>query len=303
MRKVIPVVVIVTVLFAGIYAAKRAQIVSGRHASHQSALVSRVVSLAPSITETIFALGAQAKLVGVTRYCVFPPEATKIAQVGGYLDPSFEAIVRLKPDIVIVTAGNNETRQKLEELGLRVLTVDHNTISGIIDSISRIGQSVGAGKEAERIGADIRRRINAVKSRTIGLKRPTVMISIGRSMGGGIGEIYIAGKDNFYDEIIELAGGTNAYDSRISKTPSVSGEGVTRLNPDIIIELAPDKHKDEAEKSLSQWNRLSQVTAVKNKRVQALTGDYVVIPGPRFVTILEDAARIIHPEVDWSIKQ
>jgi iron complex transport system substrate-binding protein len=93
MRKLLPVVVIGTVLCAGIYIAQRARFVLGDHASRRSAAVSRVVSLAPSVTETMFALGAQAKLVGVTRYCRYPPEAAEIARVGGYIDPSFEAIV------------------------------------------------------------------------------------------------------------------------------------------------------------------------------------------------------------------
>lgn len=300
MRKLIPIILVVILVCAGIYAARQAQTYFGNHPVQQSAGVKRIVSLAPSVTETVFALGAGDRLVGVTRYCDYPPEAKKIAKVGGYIDPSFEAIARLKPDIVIVTTGNNDNAKKLGELGIRVLEVDHNTIEGIIDSIDETGHAVGADKKADEMVSDIRGRIDEVKRRTNGLKRPSVMISIGRSMGGGVGEIYAAGKDNFYDEIIGIAGGRNAYDSKIAKTPSLSGEGVTRLNPDIIIDLAPDKDSKEAEKSINEWNTLPHVSAVKNKRVYALTGDYVVVPGPRFIDILEDAAKVIHPEVDWN---
>ena len=302
MRRYLPVVIVAALVFGGIYAARLAQTAFGNCALHQSASVNRIVSLAPSVTETVFALGACDKLVGVTRYCDYPLAAKKIAKIGGYIDPSFEAIVRLKPDIVIITTGNSHTAKKLGELGLNVLMVDHNTVSGIIDSITRIGHTVGAETKADEIISDIRKRIEDVKQRTGGLKRPSVIISIGRSMGSGIGEIYVAGKDNIYDEIIGIIGGRNAYDSEIFKTPSLSGEGITRLNPDVIIDLAPDKQKKDVEKSISEWNMLSNVSAVKNKSVYALAGDYVVIPGPRFINTLEDAAKVVHPEADWSYK-
>lgn len=302
MRKIVPVALIIALILGGIYTARRAQTAFGSRASHKSVIVCRVVSLAPSITETVFALGKGNKLVGVTRYCDYPSAAKKIAKIGGYIDPSFEAIVRLKPDLVIVTIENKETVKKLRELGLQVLVVDQNTISGIIGSIKKIGHAVDADGRAGEIVSDITRRIDDVKKHTKGLNRPSVMISIGRSMGGGVDEIYVAGKDNFYDEIICIAGGRNAYDSRIAKTPALSGEGITRLNPDVIIDLEPGRQKKEADKSISEWSILPHVSAVKSKRVYVLTGRYVVVPGPRFINPLEDAAKIIHPEVDWSSK-
>ncbi|MEN6355542.1 MAG: cobalamin-binding protein [Armatimonadota bacterium] len=302
MRKLLPILLVIVLVCVGMYAARQAQVDFGHHLTRQAAAVNRIVSLAPSITETVFALGAGDRLVGVTRYCCYPPEAKKIAKIGGYIDPNFEAIVRLKPDLVIVTVENKESAKKLTDLGLRVLTVNQNTIPGIIASITKIGHTIGADDRANKLVSGIQGRIDEVKRRTKGLNRPSVLISIGRSMGGGVSEIYVAGKNNFYDEIIGIAGGRNAYDSNIAKTPALSGEGITRLNPDIIIDLAPGKGKNRIEKSVGEWNTLSHVSAVKNNRVYTLTSDYVVVPGPRFIETLEDIARAIHPEIEWSRK-
>jgi iron complex transport system substrate-binding protein len=294
----------VLVVFLGVAATRLAQNgvrPEGRHGRTGPATSARIVSLAPSVTEIVFALQSERKLVGVTRYCEYPPEAKLIAQVGGYLDPSFEAIVRLKPDLVIITSGNNDHAKRLGDLGIEVLTVDHNTIAGIVGSVGVIGSRLGAGSRAKEVTDDIGRRIEAVRARTRGLERPKVLLCVGRSIGSGSGEIYVAGRRNFYDEMIEIAGGVNAFDSMTPATPSLSEEGVARLGPDVILDLAPKKDSTEAEAAVRAWDSMRQVAAVRNKRVYALTGDYVVSPGPRFIITLEDAARAIHPELDWSV--
>ncbi len=296
MKKYLPIALIVVSACPGMYIARRAQLRFDNRLPRETASVRRIVSLAPSVTQTLFALGAGDKLVGVTRYCTCPPSA-RIARIGGFLDPNFEAIVRLKPDIVILTVGNQDTARKLNELGLRVLPVNQDTVSEIIDSVIEIGHAVGAEKSAERLVRDIRARIDKVKRRTRGLNRPSVLISIGRSLGGGAGEIYVEGRGNFYDEIISIAGGRNAYQGKIINIPCLSLEGIARLNPDIIIDLAPNNEAEDAGRRLDEWSAMSQVPAVKNRRVYTLSGDYVLVPGPRFVETLEDAARVIHPPV------
>jgi iron complex transport system substrate-binding protein len=119
---------------------------------------------------------------------------------------------------------------------------------------------------------------------------------------GGIKEVYVAGRDGFYDRIIELAGGTNAYAREVPRYPQVSVEGLLGLAPDVIVDLVPDM----AEKNLTrrqvraEWEVLTELEAVRNRRVHILTGDYVEVPGPRFVKLLEDVARVVHPEAGWS---
>jgi len=265
----------------------------------------RIVSLAPSITESIFALGRGDRLVGVTRYCDYPAEAGKLPKVGGYLDPNYEAIIDCRPDLVI-TLGASEhgkVRRALAEMGVELMTLEHSTVDGILKSLPLLGRACGAPREAKRMVADFRARMKVIREKTSRRPRRKVLISFGRTMGsGGIKEVYVAGKDGFYDRIIELAGGTNAYARDVPRYPKVSVEGLLGLAPDVIIDLVPDM----AEKNLTrrqvmaEWNVLTELEAVKNKRVHILTGDYVEVPGPRFVKLLEDVAQVVHPEVDWS---
>lgn len=298
MNKYIYVLLVAVIVSAGIYAVKHAQNTVGDSKVTNTHKINRIVSLAPSVTETIFALGGDDKLVGVTRYCDYPPAAKGKSSIGGYIDPDFEAIFRLRPDLVIVTIENRDTIAKLKSFGLKTLVVDQNNIAGILSSITLIGDAISKQQRASEIVSGINSRIVTIKLKVKGLARPSVLLSMGRAMGGDITEVYAAGKGNLYDEIIGIAGGINAFDSKVAMTPALSGEGITRLNPDIIIDLAPDKQPSDAAKIASDWNRLTHASAVANKRVHALTGDYTVVPGPRFINTLEDVAKIIHPEVN-----
>ena len=134
------------------------------------------------------------------------------------------------------------------------------------------------------------------------LPAPRVMVSVGRNMGSGtIKEVYICGQDTLYGELVDLAGGKNVSFGLEVKFPVVSGEGILRLNPEVILEVIPDLEESgwREEDVLSQWNLLSGVDAVAHRRVFVLSHNYAVVPGPRFICILEDMARLIHPEIDW----
>jgi len=262
----------------------------------------RIVSLAPSITEILFILNLGKRTVGVTRYCNYPLEATKKIKVGGYCDPNYELIFELHPDLVILLKEHNEQKKHLMKLGLNILMVNNQTISGILNSIKTIGKICGRGQLSREIVENLQTKINRIKIKTEGLPRPRVMISIGRNMGSGpLKDVYIAGKYGFYDEMITLAGGVNVYEGRDIKFPILSGEGILLLNPEVIIDMVPDlAEKGWNEKViLKEWNSVSEVEAVKNKRVYIFGQDYVVIPGPRFILILEEMARVIHPEISW----
>jgi iron complex transport system substrate-binding protein len=262
----------------------------------------RIIALAPSITETLFALGLGDRVVGVTRYCRYPPEATTKAKVGGYSDPSYEDMVRLKPGLVVMLSEHVAAKQLLSGFGIKVLVVDNADISGIVSSIMKIGRTCGVEQNAIKIVDNIENRMDRIKRRANGLPRPRVMVSLGRGMGSGqLQDIYIAGKNTFYDDMIILAGGVNAYNGTTVTFPQISMEGIYQLNPQIIIDMVPDLDgiKISTEKILAEWNRASKVDAVRNKRVYLFEEDYSVLPGPRFILLLEKMAKVIHPEVTW----
>ncbi len=261
----------------------------------------RIISLVPSITEVLFALGLGDRVVGVTDFCDYPPQATTRTKIGGCYNPNFEAILSLRPDLVILMKDQAQAKKYLDLAGLNFLVVDHGDVSGILSSLSIVGQTCGVEGKAEEIAGDIRSRIECISNKTRGLGPSTVMVSLGLDAGSRIIEnVYIAGKGGFYDEMISMAGGVNVYDGSISY-PVLAAESILRLNPAVIIDIIPDldtKSLDE-KMTLEKWESLSGLDAVKNNRVHVFSDDYVGIPGPRFILILEHMARVIYPEARW----
>ena len=261
------------------------------------AIPGRIISTAPSITETVFVVGAGDKLVGVTRFCEYPSLARLLPKVGGLLDPSGEAIVRLEPDLVIVLEENLKFRQELSTSDYQVVAVDHKSIPGIIASIETIGKACGREKQGVRLAAGLRHRIEELEKRESFKKpSPRVIISVGRNAGSGqLGKVYIAGKDNYYEEMIRLAGGVNAYSGSI-RYPVVSIEGLLRLNPDVIIDLVPGyREKGLREESLrGEWNEMRGTKAFETGNIYIRGEDYWTLPGPRFIRIVEDMSLILN---------
>lgn len=262
----------------------------------------RIISMSPGVTETLFALGLGDNVVGITRYCTYPPEIEKISKVGGFYDPSYETIVSLKPDLVILLTSHKSIEKNLEKLGLKILTVQNNEIEDILDSITTIGNFCGTEKKAAELIKNIKKRIRIIKNITSDLSRPKVLISVDRNAGTQLfNEVYVAGKNIFYDRLITLAGGKNVCDSRNIRYPVLSGEGIIRLNPDVIIDIVPDYREKglEIKNIIAEWDSFSSIEAVKNKRVYVFDNPYTAIPGPRFILTLEALAKTLHPEVKW----
>ncbi len=290
--------------------------------------------MAPSITETLFALGLGSRVVGVTRHCHYPPEVEEIkarpsGNVGGYFDPNLEAITALQPDLVIFLEEQAKALPNFDALKLETLVVSHQTINGIIESFRQIGMRCGAGQRGRWMAEDYRRRAESIRRRAAGLARPKTLVVVERTLGRGqLADLRVVANDDYFDTILEWAGGQNACARRGIRYPVLSTEGVLTLNPDVIVDLiAPDLVRqyglkawkqahpgaqvDEIapetllrygrEKLTEDWNGLEGVEAVKRRRVFVLDQDYAFVPGPRFLRLIEELARLLHPEVDWSL--
>ncbi len=270
----------------------------------QSPEPQRVISMAPSITEVLYELGLQGKLVGATRFCNYPPEAKKIPRVGGYMDPNYEAIVMLRPDLVITIINQKEVVERLHSLGIETLLVDHDSVDGIINSITAIGHKLGAKEMANKVAGDILHRLEVVKRKTKGEPRPKVLVAVGRYLGSGmIQSVHVAGKGSYLDDIITLSGGVNAYDGpALLAYPRVSGEGLIRLDSDYIIDMAPTLESmgmTQAD-ALKEWRGIAPKKTLDEGRLRIFWQDYTVIPGPRFILMVERIARLVHPEIKWN---
>jgi len=294
-------VAFVAIVFVASFGAK-ALLTPAPRESSATGVPSRIISLAPSITEILFALGVGDRVVGVTRFCDHPPEAATRHKVGGYYDPNYEAIVALDADLVVLLPEHEQPREYLRGLGIVTLAVGNRTTKQIMDSIVTVGERCGAAARAAEIVADIRARLAKVAELTQGLERSRVLVSVGRAMGSGsLKDVYVAGEGTLYDEAITLAGGENACRGGGPLYPKLSAEGVLLLDPDVIVDLFADiktsgRTEDEVR---ADWRSIPGARAVAAGRVHVLTEMYAVRPGPRFIFLVEHLARILHPNVDW----
>ncbi|HEX7900853.1 MAG TPA: helical backbone metal receptor [Planctomycetota bacterium] len=255
-------------------------------------VAARVVSLAPSTTEVICALGLVDRLVGVCEFCEYPPEARAKPRMGGYYTPNFEVLSETRPDLVVVLPEHGPILDRLRDLRLPVLEVDHRTVAGILDSFLAVSRACGVPERGVALRAELEARLAKIKEAAKGRRRPRVLISVGRAMNEGSAlRIATCGRGGFYDELLEMVGAENAYEGRVPY-PSLSPEGVLALKPDVILEIMPDlKEKGVSEEGLlKDW---AAIPGVAGMRVKVIARDYAVIPGPRFVRLLEDLAEAV----------
>lgn len=258
----------------------------------------RIVSLAPSITEILFALGLGERVVGVTRYCDYPVEAKSLPKIGGYVDPNYEAVVALRPDLVIHLNSHQDAQTAFRKLRIPTLAIPHHGVADTHRAIAWIGAAGGARDRADALLDSLQRRTQAVQQAIADKPRPSVLISIGRDTATEyLAGIHVAGRDGFYAEILALAGGVNAYRAKNIAYPQVTAEGVLRMNPEVIVDLiSPVRSKTKTVARIQrQWERLHTLAAVRANRIHIIVGDHALRPGPRYIVFLEELARLLHP--------
>ena len=243
----------------------------------------RVVSLAPSVTEVLFAVGAADRVVGVTSYCDYPPEARLKENVGDTLKPSVERIVALRADLVIVSTASQVEAfvNKLEELGIPVYVTNPRNIEGVLESISAIGAIVGAREGGLQLTDKLRARISAIETRIAQSARPSVFVILGTE------PLITAGGGSFINDIVSRAGGRSISAGVSGDYPQYSLETAMAQQPEVIFLQAGGSELPEL---------LKQTPASHAGRVYHLDDDLLLRPGPRVVDGLEQMAARIHPE-------
>jgi iron complex transport system substrate-binding protein len=266
------------------------------------AIPQRIVSLAPSLTETLFALGLGDRVVGVTRFCAYPAEARVLPRVGGHLDPNFEAIVLLEPDLVVVIPSSHENKRRLQSLGIRVLEIDQHDVDAVLESVATVAEACGVPERGTALRSKLEDRLAKVASTVAGAPRPRTLVVVGHQIGGGaVRSVWAAGPDTFYDGVLRIAGGVNAVDGGVARYPELSREGLTALDPDVVLDVIAGvgERNLDLDEVRAGWRRLSELRAVREHRVSVLEGDHVVVPGPRLPEMVEAVARALHPELEW----
>jgi len=253
----------------------------------------RIISLSPSNTEILFALGLGDKVVGVTDVCNYPPEAKEKEKIGGYSNPSLEKIIDLKPDLILAAFGNpGKLIEQLENLNLIVVGLNPKTIEDIFGSIELVGKITDEEKKASELVKNLRERVERVTFITKNLtseQKPGVLYVVWYK------PLWTAGSGTFIDELIQKAGGVNIAGD-LSGWPKISLETVIEKDPRIII-VGESADQPGLLKTVKDESVLAETDAFKNNQIYAIDTDIVSRTGPRIINALEEMAKIIHPEL------
>jgi iron complex transport system substrate-binding protein len=262
-----------------------------------TATPARVVSLTPSVTEMVFALGAGSSIVAVSDYCDFPPEVAALPRVGSFLAPTIERVISLQPDLVLTSPspGNRNSVEAIERAGVRVGLVSEGSesLEDALGALAETARLVGRGELGEALVAQVRAHLAHVGLRVA--RRPALRTALVVDFD----PLVLAGSASYLGELIELAGGVNVADALGGKWPRSGWEFLLATAPEVIIDLSQAARTGDG---LARWQRFAEIPAVRHGRVHAGEGAVLLRPGPRLGLAAESLARVVHPE-SWAAQE
>ena len=257
--------------------------------------VDRIVSMAPSLTEILFALGLDREIVAVTIFSDYPPAAAEKPKVGSFWQPNIEAVVAARPDLVM-TLGFGQQKdiaERLKRIGYNTLAVNIEKVSDLFPAIGKIAAATGRQRQADELVGGMKDKLNALSALVGALPKVRVLWVVQRA------PLRVAGRDTFVNEMIELAGGENAIERTVHKYPPIGAEQVIACGADVIIEPEMgqkdlDAQRDEA---LQYWRKFRNLPAVRDNRIYVIRGDTTSRLGPRLYEGTETIARCLRPHL------
>jgi len=258
----------------------------------------RIVSLVPALTEMLFAIGAGPQVVAVSSFDEFPPEVKSLPRVGALLDPDMERILALRPDLVISYGSQTDIQAQLARAKIRVFNYRHAGLNGVFATLKELGAAVGRPADGERLAREIRSGLDQIQARVKGRPRPRTLLVFERDPASLRG-VYVSGGVGFLHDMLGIAGGVNVFADVTRESVQPSIETMLARAPEFILEvratgmLAP---ADDVAQAKRVWGALASVPAVRQGHIQILSGEHLVVPGPRVVQGTEAFARALHPE-------
>ncbi len=259
----------------------------------QAADVQRIISLAPSTTETVFALGLGDRLVGVSAYCDHPREVEKIDRVGTFLTPNLEAIVAKRPEVILAvpSPGNQSGVESLRRLGFKVVVADPQSVAEIEEALVAIGRELGHEATGRGLVTRIRNHIGTVQARLADAPVRKVLMVVGHT------PLIAVGSGTFQDELIRMARGINLAAAAGGTWPRLSLEFVIAAAPEVIIDTTMgNEERPGTGAAMAFWGQFSHLPAVRDRRLFGERAYQLLHPGPRVGDAFEAIARFIHPE-------
>lgn len=255
----------------------------------------RIVSMAPNLTEILFALGLEENIVGVTQDSDYPPAAAQKHAVGTFWQPNIEAVIALRPDLIVTLTFEQQRNltERLARMGYKCLALDISTVEDLFTAIPAVGAATGRSRQAEQVLGGMKARMATIREAVTGKDRVRVLWVVQRD------PLRVAGRSTFINELIELAGGENVIGPTLHMYPPIGGEQIVASAPQVIIEPAmtggdlPEQHV----KAISYWGKYTTVPAVANGRLYVIDGDLVSRLSPRLGEGIEAIAKCLRPEV------
>ena len=257
----------------------------------------RIVSLVPSATEMLFAIGAGPQVVGVSSYDTYPPETAKLPKLGALLDPDVERILSLRPDLAVVYATQTDLERQLRRAGIDIFEYRHAGLADVTQTIRDLGSRTGHRNEAEAVVSRIDDGLAHIRRAVAGLPRPKTLLVFGRERLALRG-IYASGGIGFLHDMLTIAGGDNVFADVKLQAVQATTESIIARRPDAIIEVHSAETptpRGAVQDEIKTWSLLGSVPAVRNGRVFYLIDDRLVVPGPRIAEGVRLLADVLHP--------
>jgi iron complex transport system substrate-binding protein len=257
----------------------------------------RIVSLVPALTEILFAIGSGPQVIAVSSFDDDPPEVLKLPKVGALLDPDTERILSMRPDLVLTYGSQTDLDKQLAAAGIRTFPYRHGGLADLTPTFHALGKLTGHVEEAGRVAASIEARLDAVRARVAGRRRPRTLLVMGRTPQS-LRQLHASGGIGFLHDVVTLAGGANVFSDIKRQSVQASTEMLISRAPEVILDLQYSRElkPGELEKERETWQALPSIPAVKTGRVHIMLGDHLVVPGPRIAAAAEEYARAIHPD-------
>jgi len=264
-------------------------------ASSNPAGYRRVVSVSPDATEIIGALGQADKLVAVSTFCLWPPEVKALPRVGGLFDANAEAILNLRPDLIILRGSNNSVERLAQDRHITLFRDQTERFRDIYSTIENLSALLDCRTRGREVRQEMEASLRKIRESVGSYPRPKVLMTLARRPDT-LGDIMTANRNTFVHEMIVAAGGENAFAGLSMDYPRLSAEAILAARPDVIIEAMPENPQSSETQARALWSKLGPIPAVENQRVHILTDENCLIPSPRIVKVVAKIAHLLHPE-------
>ena len=255
----------------------------------------RIISIVPAVTEILFAIGAGPQVIAVSSFD-HATAAASLPRVGALLDPDMERVFTLRPDLVILYGSQVDQQAQIRRAAIPVFSYRHGGLAHVTAMVREMGRRTGRSDKAHDVAEAIERELAAVRARVEHRKPPRTLLVFGREPDA-IRNVYASGGVGFLHDMLEASGGENVLADVLREAAHPTSETILATAPEVIIEFRVDgATENESTREIEAWEQLSTVPAVRRGRVHVLTGNELVVPGPRVAEVTHRLARLLHPD-------